>query len=203
MAMKIECLKMGAFETCCYVVQQGSAVLVLDPAGRSPGIVSVQQGRQVSAIVLTHGHFDHIGGADELAALYHCPIYLHPADKPLLKQPELNTLAGYTARVSTPTLPLKEGRMNVGGMEMQVMEAPGHTPGSVLICIGQDCFCGDVIFAGSIGRTDLPLGSQSEMKQTLKRIQALDPDLRLYPGHGPQTTLGQELRTNPFLTRKY
>ena len=93
--------------------------------------------------------------------------------------------------------------MNVGGMEMQVMEAPGHTPGSVLICIGQDCFCGDVIFAGSIGRTDLPLGSQSEMKQTLKRIQALDPDLRLYPGHGPQTTLGQELRTNPFLTRKY
>ena len=104
-----------------------------------------------------------------------------------------------TAHVRSQTRPLTEGLMKLGTIQLQILEAPGHTPGSVLIVIGQDCFCGDVVFEGSVGRTDLPLGNDSQMRQTLKMIRTLDPQLRLYPGHGPATTLEKEFNDNPFL----
>lgn len=152
-----------------------------------------------AAIILTHGHFDHIGAVDELVRQFHCEVYVHPADQVLLEDETLNGMAGMTAHVRTQTTPLMEGTMKLGQIELQILEAPGHTPGSVLIVIGQDCFCGDVVFEGSVGRTDLPLGNDSQMRQTLKMVRMLNPQLNLYPGHGAATTLEKELNDNPFL----
>ena len=152
-----------------------------------------------AAIILTHGHFDHIGAVDELVRQFHCKVYVHPADQVLLEDETLNGMAGMTAHVRAQTTPLLEGTMKLGQIELQILEAPGHTPGSVLIVIGQDCFCGDVVFEGSVGRTDLPLGNDSQMRQTLKMVRMLNPQLNLYPGHGAATTLEKELNDNPFL----
>lgn len=197
--MKIEVLHLGAYAANCYLVEQDQHLIVFDPAARAQRIIEKLNGRRPEAVVLTHGHFDHIGAVDDLVREYACPVYLHAGDKPLLQDTRLNSLSGMSATVSSVTRPLKEGRTTLGGIEAEIIEAPGHTPGSVLIVISNDCFCGDVLFEGSIGRTDLPLGCESDMRQTLKLIKTLNPELRLYPGHGPATTLETELKTNPFL----
>ena len=189
--------------TNCYVVynENTKECFVVDPAAPSAPLVEFIQteGLQLQGILLTHGHFDHIGAVDELVRQFHCEVYVHPADQVLLEDETLNGMAGMTAHVRTQTTPLMEGTMKLGQIELQILEAPGHTPGSVLIVIGQDCFCGDVVFEGSVGRTDLPLGNDSQMRQTLKMIRMLNPQLNLYPGHGAATTLEKELNDNPFL----
>ena len=197
--MRIESIPSGAFATNTYILEDSGTVLILDPTGKAQRILDHLQGRVPAAIVLTHGHFDHIGAVDELVRQFHCPVYVHPADQVLLEDETLNGMAGMTAHVRSQTRPLTEGLMKLGTIQLQILEAPGHTPGSVLIVIGQDCFCGDVVFEGSVGRTDLPLGTDSQMRQTLKMIRTLDPQLRLYPGHGPATTLEKEFNDNPFL----
>ena len=197
--MKIETIPSGAFATNCYILEDQGTVLVMDPTGKAQRILDRLQGRVPLAIILTHGHFDHIGAVDELVRQFHCPVYVHPEDQILLEDETLNSMAQMTAHVRSQTRPLIEGTMKLGTIEFQVIEAPGHTPGSVLIVIGQDCFCGDVIFEGSIGRTDLPLGNDSQMRQTLKMIRTLNPQLRLYPGHGAATVFEKELMNNPLL----
>lgn len=197
--MKIETIPSGAFATNCYILEDQGTVLILDPTGKPQRILDRLQDRVPAAIILTHGHFDHIGAVDELVRQFHCEVYVHPADQVLLEDETLNGMAGMTAHVRAQTIPLMEGTMKLGQIELQILEAPGHTPGSVLIVIGQDCFCGDVVFEGSVGRTDLPLGNDSQMRQTLKMIRMLNPQLNLYPGHGAATTLEKELNDNPFL----
>ena len=197
--MKIETIPSGAFATNCYILEDQGTVLILDPTGKPQRILDRLQDRVPAAIILTHGHFDHIGAVDELVRQFHCEVYVHPADQVLLEDETLNGMAGMTAHVRTQTTPLMEGTMKLGQIELQILEAPGHTPGSVLIAIGQDCFCGDVVFEGSVGRTDLPLGNDSQMRQTLKMVRMLNPQLNLYPGHGAATTLEKELNDNPFL----
>ncbi|MFQ8583080.1 MAG: MBL fold metallo-hydrolase [Holdemania massiliensis] len=197
--MKIETIPSGAFATNCYILEDQGTVLVMDPTGKAQRILDRLQGRVPLAIILTHGHFDHIGAVDELVRQFHCPVYVHPEDQILLEDETLNSMAQMTAHVRSQTRPLIEGTMKLGTIEFQVIEAPGPTPGSVMIVIGQDCFCGDVIFEGSIGRTDLPLGNDSQMRQTLKMIRTLNPQLRLYPGHGAASVLEKELMNNPFL----
>ena len=157
-------------------------MLILDPTGKPENLGPVAD-RVPAAIILTHGHFDHIGAVDELVRQFTCKVYVHPADQVLLEDETLNGMAGMTAHVRTQTTPLMEGTMKLGQIELQILEAPGHTPGSVLIVIGQDCFCGDVVFEGSVGRTDLPLGNDSQMRQTLKMIRMLNPQLNLYPAY--------------------
>ena len=144
--MKIETIPSGAFATNCYILEDQGTVLVMDPTGKAQRILDRLQGRVPLAIILTHGHFDHIGAVDELVRQFHCPVYVHPEDQILLEDETLNSMAQMTAHVRNQTRPLIEGTMKLGTIEFQVIEAPGHTPGSVLIVIGQDCFCGDVIF---------------------------------------------------------
>lgn len=201
--IKIEKMVLGMVQTNTWFVinEKTKELILIDPADDAGRIIRKIEadGLKLQGILLTHGHFDHIGAVDELVRQFHCEVYVHPADQVLLEDETLNGMAGMTAHVRTQTTPLMEGTMKLGQIELQILEAPGHTPGSVLIVIGQDCFCGDVVFEGSVGRTDLPLGNDSQMRQTLKMIRMLNPQLNLYPGHGAATTLEKELNDNPFL----
>ena len=197
--MNLQTYACGAFATNCYILEHKNTVLVIDPNGKAQKLIDRLGEKKITAILLTHGHFDHIGAVDDLVKMYHCPVYVSPEDQILLEDESLNTMSGYTAHVRSKTTPLLEGSVRIGDIPLEITSAPGHTPGSVLISIGKYCFCGDVVFSGSIGRTDLPLGNESQMRQTLKMVRTMDPETVFYPGHGPATTLANELQVNPFL----
>lgn len=196
--MKITTLSCGSFATNCYVLEMGEEMVLIDPTGKANRFLGLVQGHKLVAILLTHGHFDHIGAVDEIVKQAGCPVYLHQEDWDLARSTEVTSPTGMNAHIASPIQPLNEGQMQIGNFRLEVIEAPGHTPGSVLLRFNQDCFCGDVVFEGSIGRTDLLYGNESRMRQTIKMIKQLDPELKFYPGHGCTTTLAKELQTNPF-----
>ncbi|MCF0109482.1 MAG: MBL fold metallo-hydrolase [Erysipelotrichaceae bacterium] len=193
-------IPVGFYQTNCYVIRDEGHVLIIDPGKKAERIASViQEDDVVDAILLTHGHFDHIGAVDELANMFHCPVYLHFDDDELVHQCGYNRMNGYEGSIHHKITYLMEGHITIGTFDLEVISAPGHTPGSVLIIFRQHCFCGDVLFKDSIGRTDLYGGNESDMMQTLKMIKTLDRDLLVYPGHGETSTLERELAYNPFL----
>lgn len=202
--LKIEAFTLGLMiEANCYLVSEDGHALVIDPGskGRSVQKRIEEEGLSVDAVVLTHGHFDHCAGADAFVETYHCPLYIHPLDAPMLKDPALNFSAGLAPLVVKSTARmLKQGRQEIGHFEVEMIDAPGHSEGSCLLLMKDHVmFCGDVLFQGSIGRTDLAGGSNTKMLQTLRMIKNMDPDLVIYPGHGPRTTLGEELKSNYYL----
>ncbi|MEG0520156.1 MAG: MBL fold metallo-hydrolase, partial [Erysipelotrichaceae bacterium] len=156
----------------------------------------------VDGIFLTHGHFDHIAGVDILVKKYHCGVYMNELDKPLLKDPDLNFSADTMNPITIDSAVngLTPGYHTIANFKFLLIDAPGHSEGSSLMIWDQHLICGDVLFAGSIGRTDLLSGSNSKMMQTLKMLKELDPNYDVYPGHGETTTLLRELQTNPYLS---
>lgn len=194
----------GPVQANCYIVTDQGKALVIDPgddAHRIAGMVNSLQCR-VEAIILTHTHFDHCGAVDQLAGLWHCPVYVNPAETEFLNSPTKNSSALFGLPdlvLKTKPEVLKEGMQNIGGFEVRAFYAPGHSIGSTMLQIGNSLFTGDVLFQGSIGRTDLPTGNADQMKESLELIKTLPADLTVYPGHGPSTTLKQELKTNPYL----
>lgn len=191
---------------CWLIAAEGSDdVVVVDP-GFSPervrGMLEAA-GKRPVAVLATHGHDDHIGAADEFCG-DDLPFYIHEADRPALFDPEAWG-AGYEAE---PT-PVKDVRavvdgdvLGFAGFRIEVIHTPGHTPGSV--CYRTDGFVlsGDLIFAGSIGRSDFPNSSPEDMRRSLERFLTLADPLPVYPGHGPETTVGRERATNPFLLER-
>ena len=189
-------LPLGAYETNCYVVHKEaeSRCIVIDPGYEAGKVLSFldERGLSLEAILLTHGHFDHVGAVRDLVALTDCDVYLHPADTAMPPQ--------MTAGPLYYTHTLQGGEtLSLCGLEISVFPTPGHTPGSVCFQIGTLLFTGDTLFAGSCGRTDLPGGNWQTLTLSLAFLRALQAPYQVFPGHGETTTLEKEKAVNPYL----
>lgn len=194
--LKIHVLTLGDYQTNCYILQDAARqdCLVVDPGYEPEIILSYLQEKNLTlqAILLTHCHFDHVGGVKELAAQTDCRVYLCGRD---LSLPPMLT-AGQLYYTNT----YAEGeKLSLAGLELTILETPGHTPGSVCLLCEDAMISGDTLFAGSCGRTDLPGGDSRAMRQSLKRLAALEKNYQVFPGHGSATTLEREKQTNPYL----
>lgn len=205
--MKIDFRTVGPFVENSYLViddQAGHAVFV-DPGDEADELVAMGEkwGAQVDAIWLTHAHIDHIGGIVGVRRRWPVPVHMHPRDSAVFER------AGDVARMygipferpEAPDVDLAEGQvLTVGGLAFDVLHMPGHAPGHCVF-VGEGIMLGgDLLFAGSVGRTDLPFSDHDAMAASLGRLTTLDSNIVVRPGHGPETTIGRELETNPFLT---
>ncbi|HEV8381798.1 MAG TPA: MBL fold metallo-hydrolase [Gemmatimonadales bacterium] len=207
--MKVVQVPNGMFAENCYLVldEEAGECAVVDP-GEEAGLILhkiAETGAKPVGIWLTHAHLDHVLGVARVAAETGAPVWLHPADRPLYDAvPEQAAWFGLAppGQLPAPDQQLAHGmRLVVGGSSFEVRHAPGHSPGSVCLVGSGVAFSGDVLFAGSIGRTDLPGGDFETLMASIEReLLTLPDDTILYSGHGPETTIGRERRTNPFLT---
>ncbi len=199
--MKVETYPLGNIQANCYLLWQDNHVLMVDPGGSSRKIAEriASDGGIVDAILLTHGHFDHIAGVEHFQKMYNCPVYASKEEAKLLADPQLNGSHQFGENISLDVdLTYYQSEEHIGPFTFEVFEAPGHSEGSVLLIFDDVIISGDVLFQMSIGRTDLATGSSNKMNQTLNRIKMLDKNYTVYPGHGPSTTLDFEKQNNPF-----
>lgn len=216
--MKIKRLIVGPLEVNCYILwdeEDGSAVCI-DPGGEGGEILKVieEEGLDLKFIINTHGHFDHVGANGLLKATTGATIAIHSADAPLLEVVHLQSMTfGISVRPSPlADLLLKDGdTITFGRSSMKVIHTPGHTKGGISLLISdlksqiannklQIVFTGDTLFAGSVGRTDLPGGDWDELVNSVReRLLPLGDDTKVFPGHGPETTIGEERRENPMV----
>ena len=198
--MKVSMMQVGPIGTNCYILKDEKAgrAAVIDPGDEAGRILQVlkEDGAQVDYVLLTHGHYDHTTAVPELhRALPQAEIYIHQADANGAGS-QLFPLAGQVEGLryygDGDTLPL-------GELTIQVLHTPGHSPGSVTLKVGDVLFCGDTLFAGSMGRTDLRGGSYEQIMASLKRLGELEGDYHVCPGHDVTSTLDRERRVNPFL----
>ena len=189
-------LALGAYQTNCYLVwgEDSPNCVVIDPGYEPDTVLSEAKklGKEIAAILLTHGHFDHVGGVKELVAETDCPVYLCADD---LSMPQQLT-AGPLYYTNT----YGEGDfVEAAGLSFKVLHTSGHTPGSVCLMCENVIFSGDTLFWGSCGRTDLPGGSWATIRVSLKRLADLKGDYEVYPGHGDATKLSFERNFNPYM----
>lgn len=193
----------GPFMTNTYLVSSGGEAILIDPGDGKQYIMDrLPLGdARLSAVVSTHGHFDHVMGIREIKEETGCRSYLGQGDQDILEW-SYTVSAKYMGkplgRFDTDRYLGEGDTVRVGDSGLSVISLPGHTPGSIGLVMGKMFFTGDTLFRGSIGRTDIG-GSMEQMKKTLKRISSMDPDLSIHPGHGPESTLGEELESNMFL----
>ena len=205
--MIITRITVGAFEENCYLLVDAASrdAVLVDPGDegkRIPHAVE-RSGARLRAIWLTHAHIDHIGGIAAVCKSSRVPIYLHPLDQPLYAAGPMQA-AFYGLAFDEPPAPdhaLADGdELAVGSLRFLVLHVPGHAPGHVAFHGHGVLFGGDCLFAGSIGRTDLPMANPADFERSLERICALPGETVVHPGHGAATTIAAELVSNPFLT---
>lgn len=199
--IEIYARELGPVQANCYIIKDKGHCLIVDPGGEYPGIEKVIKDDVVDAILLTHAHFDHIGGLDALLKKYPVDVYVHPKEVHFLSDAKYNVSEAFFAHIisNAKAKPIASGKQKIGNFELEVMYTPGHSIGSVVYIIDRYLFSGDTLFQGSIGRTDMITGSMIEMRQSLDKIKELKRNYTIYPGHGPDTTLEQELNWNPYL----
>ena len=196
--MDIQTVKVGILQTNCYILSLHDQVIIVDPGAKAERILNAINQRKVIAILLTHAHFDHIGALNDLMTHFSCPLYLHEDDEPLLYDPSLNYSfqKRFVVNIKTTSYP---NTLHIGEFKFEVIETPGHTEGSVCLIIENKMFSGDTLFMQSVGRTDLNTGNPSKMKQSLRKLKALDQNYDIYPGHDDPTTLNEEKAHNIYL----
>ncbi len=206
--LKIGRMMLGVCQTNCYFVyREGSSkVIFIDPADYGDQIFQAMKnnGFEVAAILLTHGHFDHIWGCSRLRQLTSAPVYAYEGEEEVLLSSDLNVSAGAgrACTVKANTL-LKDGEeVTIEGMTFKLIATPGHTQGSCCYYFEEAnmLISGDTLFEESVGRTDLPTGSMSTLVRSVKdKLFVLPDDVVVYPGHGDSTTIGHEKKYNPFI----
>jgi hydroxyacylglutathione hydrolase len=209
--MKIDCLILGSYETNCYVLrssEQDGACIIIDTGLEGRELFDFLQQKKLNpvAVVLTHGHIDHIAALKGLRKLYPAvKVYIHTNDAGMLTKPlaNLSVLTGLLFSTSPADLLLNGGEIiEQAGITLKVLNTPGHTAGGIsLYCQEQGVvFTGDALFADSIGRTDFPGGSMDQLITGIKEnLLTLPPDTKVYPGHGPDTTIAREKAYNQYL----
>ena len=194
--MHIHTLPLGDYQTNCYFLWEdgSSTCAVIDPGYEPQKVLAAAEnfGKTIEAVLLTHGHFDHVGAVRDVVAATDCRVYLCP--KELSLPPQI------TAGPLYYTDTYEDGDfISVAGLQLQGLCTPGHTPGSVCLMCEDILISGDTLFAGSCGRTDFPGGSTETILRSLQRLAGLPGDFRVFPGHGEDTSLSRERQYNPFM----
>jgi glyoxylase-like metal-dependent hydrolase (beta-lactamase superfamily II) len=206
-ALVVDRYELGPVGTNCYVVRasRGAAeAIVVDPGGGAAELrlELARMGASVAAILITHGHWDHLGGVADLAEGTGAPVYMAEDERALLENlPDL-VPEGVIARAYTADVFLQgDETLELAGIQFKALLVPGHSPAHLAYHADGCLFSGDVLFAGSVGRTDLPGGDRETLVESIRLLaERFPPETTVYSGHGPPTTLGTELERNPFLT---
>lgn len=200
--LNIRYVKVGLLGTNCYLVSNNDETIIIDPGSSFSKIDSMLGNKKVVAILLTHGHFDHIGAVEDLINKYHVPVYCHSKDKVLVE----NAKANGSTLASRVLIEVKNGvtyftsSIVVPGFNIETIYTPGHTRGSVSYLFDNEyMFTGDFLFKNVIGRTDLYNASESLMRDSCKNIIKYSDEIVVYPGHGDSTILGEEKKYNEYL----
>jgi glyoxylase-like metal-dependent hydrolase (beta-lactamase superfamily II) len=207
--MKIQTFVLGSMGTNCYLIEneQTKECILVDPATDSQQIYSYldTENRKLVAILLTHGHFDHVMGVKDILASYETCVYAHEKERFVLQDPNLNLSAQFaTSYGLTDVKEVQDNEvLHLAGWEIEVLHTPGHTSGSCCYYFKEEgvLFSGDTLFAGSVGRADFPTGNAQRLQSSLKeRVMALPDEIRVYPGHMQDTTIGEERVGNPYVS---
>jgi glyoxylase-like metal-dependent hydrolase (beta-lactamase superfamily II) len=205
-ALAVDRYELGPIGTNCYVVRASSEsaeAVVVDPGGDAAdlGLELARLGASAAAILITHGHWDHLGGVADLAERTGAPVYMAQDERAMLENLSDLVPAGVVARSYTADTFLQgDERLDLAGIAFETLRVPGHSPAHLAFYADGCLFSGDVLFAGSVGRTDIPGADWETLVDSLRMLaERFPPETRVYPGHGPPTTIGTELERNPFL----
>lgn len=205
--LSLQRFTVGPLQENCYLLtdDEKKGAVFIDPGDEAPRLTQALKGYTLQEIWLTHAHFDHVGALAELQETYDVPMYLHPADEPLLAN-AASSAARFGLRLRQPKInyiPLEDTQvLSFGGHEVRCLFTPGHAPGHIAFYIPDQgiVLAGDALFKGSIGRTDLPGGDHAQLIESIRtKLLTLPQETAVYPGHGPETTIGHEAKSNPFL----
>ena len=200
--MVLEKIVVGFMQSNCYIFGDEKEVIIIDPGADTKKIKDFVAKHSLvpKAIVNTHGHADHIGANNQLGL----PVWIHELDAGFLKDPAKNLSGPLGFAIKSPPAErlLKDGDiLNIGGLKLEVIHTPGHTPGSISLKHEDTIFTGDTLFQAGVGRTDFPYGSEPDLIQSITKRLLVYDNARIYPGHGPESTIAWEKKNNPFLVQ--